>query len=245
MSQRAQAVFAALLVVALAVLIYRAAREPEEEASRSDRRRGRGAARAEVLAAAEVPVLSYLHRPPVAGAANERDRDLFAYAESPAEREAREAAEREAREAAERAAEERRKMEEARRKALEEQRAREAAEALARARQAAIDAETAAPPPPPPAKPPEFPYRYVGLIGPRDDAYAILEDDEQNFLYAKAGDVLDSAFLVHHVGPFTLHLGFTDERFVEEVAHVPRTFKTAPSGGAGAPRPPARPGSRS
>lgn len=199
-----------------------------------DRRGARGTA----ITAEDVPVLAWLHEDGASVEA-ERDRDLFEYAKSPeeieAERLAAEARRREAEEARRRAAEEarRRAEEEARRRAAEAEKRRLA---TLRARQ------PEEPPPqrtePPPPEPPTFTYEYVGIIGPHGDPHAILladDPEDDDFHYAKAGDVIDGAFRVQRVGRLKMDLSYVDPTFAGDVTEVPRTFAAGSVDGA-APR---------
>ncbi|MEM7248955.1 MAG: hypothetical protein AAF533_26750 [Acidobacteriota bacterium] len=165
-------------------------------------------------------------------------RDLFDYGESPEDRARRLAEEEAARKAAEEAARKRREEEERRRKAEEERRRREREAELERQRLAALRAQERAnepPPPPPPPKappppePPVFAHRYVGLIGPRDDAVAILtatssgeeESTEASFVYARKGQVLEDEFKIERVGQLQLVVSYTDPLFADDVELVP------------------------
>lgn len=227
--QRAQAVAAVVLFGILAVLAWR---NLGPESRHGGRRGGRAPARVTLPAvtAEDVPVVSWLHVAEMADEEYERDRNLFNYAKSPAQiaaerREAEQERIRREQEAARRhAREEERLRREAQQAELERQRA--AAQAASEAEQAVEPREPATPPKP---DPPTFPYRYVGIIGPRDDSYAILQDEEEGFSYARAGEVVNGSFMVERVGRLNLDLSFTDEIFAGEIRQVPRLFPESES----------------
>ena len=244
MSQRTQLLFLAAVLAVLGFLIVRqlgdggAGNGPREK-------RERGSTRGGPTTADDVPALRHLHAPAAPAAEDDRDRDLFAYAESPADRDARRREQEEAERQRAALAEQRRLAEEVRRKAEAEAARRRAEKAARLASERALRDSQAAPVAPegPRPDPPSFPYEYVGIIGPREDSFAILQTDDEKLLYAKAGDILDSSFLIHHVGKYTLHLGYTDPQFADAAAQVPRKLTTDVGGAPAAAMP--RPSGRS
>lgn len=190
----------------------------------------------------EVPVIGLATPGPMSGETFERPRvDIFSYEEDPIARQARLDEEKAKRDAeAKRRAEE---QEIKRRQAAEAAKAKAEKDRLAReeaARLAALRA-TANDEPPPPVEPerpvpPNFPYRFDGRVGPRADAIAILRDKEDDFAYARAGQVLDEAFRIESVGKLKLVLSYTDPLFAGEFHQVP----LRPESGAIGTKPTAR-----
>ncbi len=114
--------------------------------------------------------------------------------------------------------------EEARLRAEEERKLRqeeeEALRLAALKRQKELDDKRRnAPPPPPrePAKPvaPDFPYKFIGLLGESDSRIAIFVDD-QDFILAKEGEDVKEDFRIMRIGYDTLQIGYTDPQFKEE-----------------------------
>jgi len=177
----------------------------------------------------EVPIIGLATPGPMDGETFDRERtDIFRYEVDPEIQRLRDA---EAAEKAKRDAERRKKEQEAKRIAAAERARikakadREKAERDRLARLAALAAKADETPPPPdePVRPvpPDFPYRYDGLVGPRADAIAILRDREDDYAYARAGQVLDEAFRVERVGQFKLVLSYVDPVFEGEYSQIP------------------------
>lgn len=117
--------------------------------------------------------------------------------------------------------------EEARKRAEEEREAeRLRLEALRedalRKQKALAEGRRDAPPPVPkepakPAKPvaPDFPYKFIGVLGEADSRIAIFLDDN-DFLLAKEGEDVKEKFHIVRIGYDTLQIGYTDPQFKEE-----------------------------
>jgi len=108
--------------------------------------------------------------------------------------------------------------------AAEEQRKRmeaerEAARLAALKRQKELDARRRDAPPPPrePARPvpPDFPYKFIGVLGPSTARIAIFVDADDFFL-AKEGEDMKEDFRIDEIGYDTLQIGYTDPQFKEE-----------------------------
>jgi hypothetical protein len=156
------------------------------------------------------------------------DRNLFNFEKSPEELADEEARRLEAQRLADETAE-------AKAKRDEEARLKRAAAAEAAARKKALDdaarraselTDVKLPPPrprpdaPPAPIPPAFPYEFEGLIGPLDDAIAILRTGEEKLAYARAGQVMDATFKIERVGQVMLVLSFIDPVFEGELRQV-------------------------
>ena len=179
--------------------------------------RGAKAGRGEAAdIASTIPVVAALAFKPKVHETFERERSLFAYAKSPAtlemERQTAEAAARAAAEAA---------------KVAEEARIeRDRVAAIARAeadKKAAIEREKQAAylrDHPPPPIPPDFPYEFVGLVGPKDAPFAILVDRSKSLVYVQAGEEVAGSFKIDRVGRKTIDLSYLDPRFEGQFKRV-------------------------
>lgn len=147
----------------------------------------------------------------------ERERSLFAFAQSPDELARIEAQKRLAAEEARKRAEE--AAAEAARRAEEERQRREAD--AERARLAAIEAAKQPVIPPKPV-PPSFPYQYVGTIGPVDAPFAILTGPDRAYRYVRAGEAIDRDFKLEYIAERRLDLSYTDPRFQDQFTQVQR-----------------------
>ena len=228
MSRRAQWTLA---IVLLSVFAFLLTRELTREESLLGPRGKRGEVGAVPFEAAAVPVVVLASPGALPDESFERERvDIFRYEESPAvaeERRRREEEEAEKRrkaaeEARIKAAEDARRREAERLAELERKRAEEARKQRERDAQRRDEIEVEKKPgnevrP----DPPEFPYRFDGLIGPKANAIAILLDKEDDRHYAQAGQVVDEAFRVERVGQLKLVLSFTDPLFEGEFRNVP------------------------
>lgn len=233
MSERAKTVLAVILLSVAAVSLWRASSSGQDS---SAARRGRaggdagdGTSRSgkKELAAEDIPVvLTALAR------AREdetflRERSLFAYAQSPEEVAAIEEARK--------AAELKRAQDEAERlRILKEQQEKQAEEARRLAELKAEEdrkrAQYLIDNPPKPV-PPRFAFEYIGIIGPKNDAYAILRAPDQKLSYAKAGDVVESKFRIERVAKFVLDLTYTEAQFAGEIGQVQRLLEGTPTAG--------------
>jgi hypothetical protein len=235
-SERAKAILAVILLGVAAVGLWRAwTSGPETPAARRGGSAGvddaaaasRSGKKTRKMAADDIPVvLTALAR------AREdetfvRERSLFDYAQSPEEVAAIEEARK--------AAELKRAQDEAERlRVLQEHQAKQAEEAKRLAELKAEEdrkrAQYLIDNPPKPV-PPRFAFEYIGVIGPKDDAYAILRGSDQKLSYAKAGDVVATAFRIERVAKFVLDLTYTEAQFAGEIGQVQRTFAGAPTAG--------------
>jgi hypothetical protein len=224
MKQRVQVTV--LLLVIAATAWYLVPQLTGQESLLGDRgRRDRSEA---PFQAGQVPVIGMATPGPMTGETFDRERvNIFRYEEDPVEkaRKAEAARLKAAKEAEARKLKAQREREEAARKAREkaekDRLAREQAERDRLARQQQADAEATAPEEPPRPEPPDFPYRYDGRVGPKGDAIAILRDRDEEFAYARAGQVVDDAFRVEQVGRLKLVLSFVDPLFADEFQQVP------------------------
>ena len=114
--------------------------------------------------------------------------------------------------------------EEARLRAEEERKLRqeeeEALRLAALKRQKELDDKRRNAPKPPPrllAKPvaPNFPYKFIGVLGESESRIAIFVDD-QDFLLAMEGEDVKEDFRIMRIGYDTLQIGYTDPQFKEE-----------------------------
>ncbi len=114
--------------------------------------------------------------------------------------------------------------EEARLAAEEERRRREeeqeALRLAALERQRKLEEERRNAPKPPPREPPkpvppDFPYRFIGVLGESKSKIAIFLDDK-DFLLAKEGEDVKEDFRIVRIGYDTLQIGYTDPQFKEE-----------------------------
>ncbi len=117
-----------------------------------------------------------------------------------------------------RLAEEARLLAEEERKRREEE--QEALRLAALERQKKLDeANRNRPKPPPPAPPkpvpPNFPYKFIGVLGEPESKIAIFLDDK-DFLLAKEGEDVKEDFRIVRIGYDTLQIGYTDPQFKEE-----------------------------
>lgn len=190
---------------------------------------GKTAKGAKTIEANDIPVVIESEAKPYPGEEFVRERTLFDYAQSPEELAAIEEARRLLAEKQAIEAEERRIRDEEMR-VLREAEAKERAEREAKER-AEREAYLAANPPKP--VPPHFPYEYIGIIGPKADAHAILRGSGNKLSYARAGDVVDSRFRVERVAKFVLDLTYTELQFAGEISQVERSFEGA--GGSATP----------
>lgn len=217
MSQKAKTIAAALLLSVLGIVVIFQARDDRTARKAADRAAARTAGpRAATDPAADVPVIAHLAFRPRLNETFERERSLFAYAKSPATLAAERRAAEEAAEAARKAAEERERL----RKEQEERdrEARKIADAKA-AEAAARQAQWLKDNPPKPV-PPDFPYEFVGIIGPADRPLAILEDRAHALVYAGSGDVVDNAFRLERVGRKALDFSYVNETFKDQFKRV-------------------------
>ena len=111
--------------------------------------------------------------------------------------------------------------EEARLRAEEERKRREeeqeALRLAARERQKKLaEGRRNAPKPEPPKPvPPNFPYKFIGLLGESESKIAIFLDNK-DFLLAKEGEDVKEDFRIMRIGYDTLQIGYTDPQFKEE-----------------------------
>jgi len=223
MKQRKQLALLAVTCVLFLVALWWGLRETPAGGAGVAPPKGRRSSATKTIDADDIPVVSSLAFQPTLDETFTRNRDLFSYARSPEEIQREQDAQVAAAKAAQVAA-----------AAAEEDRKRRAAEqdvkneALRKEQEetARRQAEFLRDHPPKPV-PPEFRYQYIGVIGPREDSYAILAGSGSVFLYARAGDVIDNMFRVERVGRLKLDIGYTDPRFEDELREVPRVFDSA------------------
>lgn len=119
-----------------------------------------------------------------------------------------------------------REAEKAKKRAEEEREAERLRQEALRAdalkkQQELADRRRDAPPPVPkePAKPkpvaPNFPYKFIGVLGEVESRIAIFVDDN-DFLLAKEGEEVKEKFRIVKIGYDTLQIGYTDPQFKEE-----------------------------
>lgn len=188
------------------------------------------------IQASDIPIVIASASKPYPGETFVRERSLFEYAQSPDELAAIEESRRLLNEQQVREAEERRIRDEelrvVREKEAQERAAAQAVEAAARAEYLKAH--------PPKPVPPVFPYSYIGIIGPKDDAHAILKGGGNKLTYAHAGDIIDSKFRVEHVGRVAMDLTYTEPQFSGEISRVQRTTEGAAATPAASPSPAGR-----
>ena len=197
-----------------------AAADAGDDAPRRSTRKGKK------IEASDVPVVVKSPWRARAGETFVRERSLFDYAQSPEEIARIEKERADAAEAARKAAAEEAAI-------REEMNKRQQEEAAKRAEAARLEAERQArwlAEHPPKPVPPTFSYEYIGVIGPKDDAYAILRGPDQKLTYAKAGDIVDRRFRIERVAKLVLDLTYTDPQFTGEIGQVQRTFEGAGAG---------------
>ncbi len=116
-----------------------------------------------------------------------------------------------------RLAEEARLLAEEERKRREEEQERLRLEALERQKKLAAERRNAPKLLPEPAKPvpPNFPYRFIGVLGESESKIAIFLDAD-DFLLAKEGEDVKEDFRIVRIGYDTLQIGYTDPQFKEE-----------------------------
>ncbi len=109
------------------------------------------------------------------------------------------------------------RLAEAKRESEDAKRARMRQEALDRQKKLAETRKPISSQPPAPAKPkpPNFPYQFIGVIGPAEAKIAIFVDDK-DFLMAQEGETLKEDFRIVKIGYDTLQIGYTDPQFEEE-----------------------------
>ena len=215
MSRQMKALLQAGLVIAAAgwwiarSMSHSAAPPPGAPSAEASTQTGSKQAKKGDIQASDIPIVIASASKPYPGETFVRERSLFEYAQSPDELAAIEESRRLLNERQIRETEERRIRDEelrvVREKEAQERAAAEAVEAAARAEYLRAH--------PPKPVPPVFPYSYIGIIGPKDDAHAILKGGGNKLSYAHAGDVIDSKFRVEHVGRVAMDLTYTEAQF--------------------------------
>lgn len=242
MSQRAKAIGAALLLGLLAVLLMFQARDDRKAAATAERRAGSRAKQDDAAHVADaIPVVAALAFRPVSREVFTRERSLFAYALSPAVVAKMEAD----RIAAEKLVEQQRIEDEKQAKIAKEARDKQDAIDREEARKRAeakriLDASL----PPPKPVPPDFPFEFVGLIGPKENLYAILLDRAKKLHYVQAGTEIESAFRIEFVGRHVIDVSYLDSRFQDQFKRVQKVTKPGLDVSASAPAATAKPARR-
>ena len=235
MSEQSKTILAVVLLSVAALGLWRASRSGQDapaarrggSTASDDDGGARQGKKGKKLGAEDIPVVLIALARAREGETFVRERSLFDYAQSPEEV----AAIEEARKAAEL---KRAEAEAERLTILKEHNERKAIED---ARLAKLEAEAAEvkrkylEEHPPKPVPPRFAFDYIGVIGPRDDAYAILRASDQKLSYAKAGDVVGAKFRIERVAKYVLDLTYTEDQFAGEIGQVQRTFESAPAAG--------------
>jgi len=197
MSRREAVLLGGLVLVAVGYFWYAYVREDPARPG------GRPAGAAAAVPASDAPVvrLDLLARAPEPY--NPNGRDLFKYTDRPptseeiAKLRAEAAAAKKAQEMAEKLAKE------------QAERDRIAAEERARI------AATLPPPPPPKPQPPPITFRYIGLLGPKEDHLAVFEEGKDIFV-ARKGDVLKGQFKLIDFKYESVVLGYTRADFADQ-----------------------------
>lgn len=100
-------------------------------------------------------------------------------------------------------------------KLAEEERKRQEAAALEQARIAALRAAEEAKlpkPPPPPPPPPAIPFKYIGLLGPKENKICVFEEGRE-ILVARVGEVLKDQFRILDVKHDAVVIGYVRKEF--------------------------------
>ena len=208
---------------------------PAAASAGSEQAASKSAKSARAIQVSDIPVVIDTASRPYPGEVFARERSLFAYAQSPEELSAIEESRRLLAEKQALEAEERRIRDEE----LRVQREKDAALQAERDAAARVEREAYLALHPPKPVAPLFPYAYVGIVGPKGDAHAILRGGGSKLSYARAGDIIDSKFRVERVAKFVLDLTYTDPQFAGEISQIERTLEGA-GVGSGAPSPAGR-----
>lgn len=87
-------------------------------------------------------------------------------------------------------------------------------QALLAAQRAAEEAKYPKPPPPPPP-PPAIPFKYIGLLGPKENKICVFEEGRE-ILVARVGEVLKDQFRILDVKHDAVVIGYVRKEFQDQ-----------------------------